>query len=342
MVSQRNQQQDSEINEANGYFYHFTKDGPLFQNLKVDFIAASGEFMGTVMFLLIGLGAIQAANIISRDKPDPFAKSKETFEKILLSLYASSSMGLSLLFSCWVFFRATGAAFNPNVSFALLLVGIISPARFILYCFAQFSASIVACLLLRGLLPGPLDVSTKLRPGTNAAQGLFIEGFITCALVLSVLFLAAEKHRATYLAPLGIGLTLFACHLFAVAFTGASMNTARSFGPAVVTTFSTEHWIYWLGPTFGSLLAVGIYAFEKRFKYWRVNQGQDTDIPSESPDIFMQNSAPNPAATKEQAALNQAPIIQTCPSIGHTMMKENKALRTNELTFGKSHVEEMV
>lgn len=71
-----------------------------------------------------------------------------------------------------------------------------------------------ACGLLQALLPGPLAVTPALGAGTNHAQGLFIECFVTCALVLSVLFLAVEKHRATYLAPIGIGITLFAGHMF--------------------------------------------------------------------------------------------------------------------------------
>lgn len=72
----------------------------------------------------------------------------------------------------------------------------------------------VASALLQALIPGPLAVTPSLGANTNLSQGLFIEAFITCALVLSVLFLAVEKHRATYLAPIGIGITLFAGHLF--------------------------------------------------------------------------------------------------------------------------------
>lgn len=79
--------------------------------------------------------------------------------------------------------------------------------------------------------------STVLAPGINPAQGVFIEAFITACLCLSVLMLAVEKHIATPFAPVGIGLTVFVCHLFAIYFTGAGMNTARSFGPAVVTGF---------------------------------------------------------------------------------------------------------
>ena len=85
--------------------------------------------------------------------------------------------------------------------------------------------------------------STVPSVGTSRAQAVFIEMFITAALVFAVLMLAAEKHRLTAFAPIGIGLTLFAGELFALEFTGGSMNTARSFGPAVVTSFQGSHWV---------------------------------------------------------------------------------------------------
>jgi len=57
--------------------------------------------------------------------------------------------------------------------------------------------------------------------------------------------LAKEKHRATFIAPVGIGLALFIAELAGVYYTGGSLNPARSFGPCVVTgEFDSEHWIY--------------------------------------------------------------------------------------------------
>ncbi|MBW0500530.1 hypothetical protein O181_040245 [Austropuccinia psidii MF-1] len=315
------------------------KRGRLLENIRADLIAASGEFIGTLMFLLMGLGGIQAAKTFTLNNPEPCAPSAAPVGNLNLLLYVSTSMGLSLLFSAWVFYRATGAAFNPNVSFALLLVGVLTPMRFLLYCVAQFSASIAASALLLALLPGPLTVSTTLGSGTNRAQGLFIEGFITCALVLSVLFLAAEKHRGTYMAPLGIGLTLFACHLFAVVYTGAGMNTARSFGPAVITGFETEHWIYWLGPTLGSLLAVAIYAVEKRVKYWKVNEGQDTDVPSESPKLFLNQVM---AQRNEQVGTNQVLNKHISHKVEWPTHIRNKSATRDDIYLEENHEESSV
>lgn len=63
------------------------------------------------------------------------------------------------------------------------------------------------------LFPGPLAVTTTLSGGTNKAQGVFIEMFLTAQLVFTIFMLAAEKHKGTFLAPVGIGLSLFIAEL---------------------------------------------------------------------------------------------------------------------------------
>ena len=88
--------------------------------------------------------------------------------------------------------------------------------------------------------------------------------------------LAAEKHKATFIAPVGIGLSLFIAELFGVYYTGGSLNPARTFGPCVVLhSFYSYHWIYWVGPILGSLLASGFYMFIKALEYETVNPEQD-------------------------------------------------------------------
>lgn len=119
-----------------------------FSSFKLDLQAAALEFVGTTFFLLLGLGGIQAATgeIYS-------GAGASTIDKFM---YISTCMGLSLLASTWLFFRATGALFNPNISLALLLVGVIRPVRFVLYCIAQMAGAIAASALVLALTPGPL------------------------------------------------------------------------------------------------------------------------------------------------------------------------------------------
>lgn len=78
---------------------------------------------------------------------------------------------------------------------------------------AQMLGGMVAAALVYCMFPGPMAVQTTLSHGTSIAQGVFIEMFLTAELVLTVLFLAAEKSKATFIAPVGIGLALFVAEL---------------------------------------------------------------------------------------------------------------------------------
>lgn len=90
--------------------------------------------------------------------------------------------------------------------------------------------------------------------------------------------LAKEKHKATFIAPVGIGLALFIAELVGVYYTGGSLNPARSFGPCVVTgIFDQEHWIYWVGPGTGAIIAVIFYRLIRILQYELANPGQDEE-----------------------------------------------------------------
>lgn len=67
---------------------------------------------------------------------------------------------------------------------------------------------------------------------------------LTCALCFAVVMTAVERHRATHLCAIAIGLALFSTQLFALSFTGAAVNSARAFGAAVIVGFDGYHWIY--------------------------------------------------------------------------------------------------
>lgn len=124
--------------------------------------------------------------------------------------------------------------------------------------------------------------------------------FLTAQLVFTIFMLAAEKHKATFIAPIGIGLSLFIAELMGVYYTGGSLNPARSFGPAVVLgKFNSYHWIYWVGPLLGALLASGFYLFIKALEYETVNPDADGaeedhshfDLPDSQEKVVDQNAA---------------------------------------------------
>jgi len=143
---------------------------------------------------------------------------------------------------------------------------------------AQVAGSIAASALVLVQFPTPLNVRTTLAGGTSLVQGFFIEAVLTAELVFTILMLAKEKHKATFIAPVGIGLALFIAELVGVFYTGGSLNPARSLGPCVVTgTWDEEHWLYWIGPAAGALAAVLFYKFIKMLEYEVANPGQDAE-----------------------------------------------------------------
>lgn len=158
----------------------------------------------------------------------------------------------------------------------MCLVGALPYIRGVLLIISQILGGITAAAICSALFPGPLTVRTSLGGGTTVVQGLFIEMFLTAELVFTIFMLAAEKYKGTFIAPGGIGLSLFIAELTGVYFTGGSVNPARSFGPSVVShSFYSYHWIYWVGPILGSLLASGFYKFIKMLEYETANPNQD-------------------------------------------------------------------
>lgn len=173
-----------------------------------------------------------------------------------------------------------------QVTLALFLVGALNFVRAIIVLVAQLAAGIAAAAVVDGLIPGPLTVTNGLSNGTSIPQGLFLEMFLTAQLVLTVYFLAVEKHKSTFLAPVAIGVSVFIAHIAGTNYTGTSINPARSFGPAVVTKFVGIHWIFWVGPFLGSLLAFAVYKLLRWLEYQTANPGQDAgEIESAAPEL---------------------------------------------------------
>ncbi|KAI2468260.1 aquaporin-like protein [Annulohypoxylon bovei var. microspora] len=242
-------------------------------SVKNHAIAAIGEFAGTFMFLLFAFGGTNAVNT-NLQSPSSSAASAAADPARLL--YISLCFGMSLAVNAWVFFRISGGLFNPAVTVGMMLVGALDYVRGPLVMFSQVAGGIAAAAVIASLTPGPLSVGTALGAGTTVVQGLFIEMFLTAQLVFTIFMLAAEKHRGTFIAPIGIGLSLFIAELMGVYYTGGGVNPARSFGPSVITgTFYDYHWIYWVGPILGSLVASGFYVFIKALEYETVNPQQD-------------------------------------------------------------------
>ncbi|EON68683.1 hypothetical protein W97_07941 [Coniosporium apollinis CBS 100218] len=282
--------------------------------VRNELIATIAEFVGTFMFLFFAFGAAQVADAAAIVESGPRTQTNNSISQAPNTsalLYISLASGFSLVANVWVFYRISGGLFNPAVTLGLYLVGALKPVRATLCFIAQILAGIAAAAVISGILPGPLNVTTTLNNGMSITRGVFLEMFLTAELVFTVFMLAVEKHKATYLAPVGIGLVLFIAEMTGVYFTGGSLNPARSFGPAVVTgRFEGYHWIYWVGPFLGTLSAYAFYELMKFSEYKTVNPGQDLNDqedkffqPPEDPSTAEQVETPNvPAQMADQIA----------------------------------------
>ncbi|KAL8566327.1 hypothetical protein ACOMHN_050445 [Nucella lapillus] len=207
------------------------------------------EFVGVLLLVLVGCGSC-----ISLEG----GKSSSVVQIALC-------FGLSVGTIVWNIAHISGGHINPAVTFALLATRKISLAKGVLFVVFQLVGAAVGAALLMGLTPEKYhgSLGSTLVSGTiDPAKGVGVEIFITFVLVFTV-FASIDSRRRDLngSAPLTIGLSVTMCHLFAVQYTGSSMNTARSFGPALVTGNWRHHWVYWVGPITGGVAAGLMYEY---------------------------------------------------------------------------------
>ncbi|KDE06159.1 hypothetical protein MVLG_03574 [Microbotryum lychnidis-dioicae p1A1 Lamole] len=247
-----------------------------------DILACVGEFVGTFLFLFL---AFQGAQSATYNRGAVNNQSLTTTDNQTI-LFIALSFGFSLVVVAWAFFRITGSAFNPAVTLSLWLVGGLSSRRAVGVVIAQLLGGIAAAGLSKGVTLGTFSVQNSLVVGLSSGKGLVIEMLTTALLCFTVLMLAAEKSRSTFLAPVAIGLALFVGHLASIGWTGAGINPARTFGPCVVSgSFPHNAWLYYVGQFLGSLLSTAIYVLLKHLDYEEVVGSIDSADASQSAAI---------------------------------------------------------
>ncbi len=151
--------------------------------------------------------------------------------------------------------EVSGAHINPVVTLAFALRRDFPWRRVPGYWVAQVLGSVLAALLLAGLFGHRADLGATL-PHHGIVPSLVLETLLTFLLVTVILATAANAKVVGPNAALAVGATVALDGLFAGPISGASMNPARSFGPAVLSGQTGTFWIYVVGPLAGSLLAV--------------------------------------------------------------------------------------
>jgi MIP family channel proteins len=170
------------------------------------------------------------------------------------------SFGLVITVMISALGHISGAHFNPAVTFAFAL-GRHFPAALVLpYWAAQLVGAVAAALLLRGSLGliGGLGATT---PSGSDGQAFLWETVLTVFLVLVILAVATDTRAQGQLAAIAIGATVGLDAMFGGPITGASMNPARSLGPAIAGGPTTGLWIYLVAPLVGAAISTGVYAY---------------------------------------------------------------------------------
>lgn len=213
--------------------------------------AMVAEYIGTAVIVLIGCGS--CINWGSPEKP----QGEATMVQIAIGF------GITVASMVQALGHVSGGHLNPAVTIGMLFVGRVSLLRSFFYLCSQLIGGITGAAILRAVTPvarqGALG-GTALSEGVTPLMGLGVETCITFILVLTVFGVCdANRLDVQGSAPLAIGLSVTTCHVFAVRYTGAGMNVARSFGPAVMSGMFDDHWVFWLGPVLGGVIAAVVY-----------------------------------------------------------------------------------
>src|SRR3989344_1489705 len=178
----------------------------------------------------------------------------------LLNIIAIAlTAGLALAAIAYSFGQFSGGHFNPAVTIGLCAAGKFPAKSVPSYLIFQFLGAMlasIALLLLAG--PGQPGATTAGNFGLGAA--LAVETVATALFVIIILSVTKNKENANH-APLAIGFYLLVAHLYAIPFSGASLNPARSLGPALLTGGAalSELWIYFAGPILGAIIGALIF-----------------------------------------------------------------------------------
>lgn len=208
---------------------------------------AVAELIGTFALVWIGAGAVVMA-----------AQGKSNLIGVALA------HGLVLMVMVYALGHVSGGHVNPAVSFGLYIARKIDAPTLVVYIIAQLVGAALAGFLVTALVPGALASGlgvTDLGPNVSFVQGTILEMILTFFLVMTVVSTAFDPRAPKGFYGLAIGLVLAFDILMAGPLTGASMNPARTFGPALAAGHWDNFLVYLIGPLVGGALAALVYEY---------------------------------------------------------------------------------
>jgi aquaporin rerated protein, other eukaryote len=139
-----------------------------YRHFDITLTGKAGEYIGTTMFLFMGFTAAHIANLPQAAESSPLGIQ---FLNTANLMFIALAFGISLVINAWIFFRVSGALFNPAISLALALAGVIKPLRAGLFVIAQTLGGMTAAALVNVLTPGKLNVGTRLGGDISIPRG---------------------------------------------------------------------------------------------------------------------------------------------------------------------------
>ncbi len=198
------------------------------------------EFVGTFALVLAGCGAI----VIN-----------EVSGGAVTHVGVALTFGLVIMVMIYAVGETSGAHFNPAVTVAFALAGRFGWDRVPGYVAAQFAAALAAAFTLRVLFPDVESLGVT-QPAGGVMQSFWLELLLTLGLMFVILHVATGSKEQGLMAGIAIGGTVGLEAMFAGPICGASMNPARSLGPAVASGVYEHLWLYLVATTLGAALAV--------------------------------------------------------------------------------------
>ena len=170
--------------------------------------------------------------------------------------------GLAILVMIYAFGAVSGGHFNPAVTFGFLVTRRLSFGGAITYWIAQLVGASLGAWVLLCAWHGPTEAhlgTPAVAAGVSPMLAMCLEGLMAFMLVIVIFGSAVDPRASKGFAGLAIGLTLVGNILAGGALTGASFNPARAFGPALVSGYWQDQWLYWVGPLLGGAIAALLY-----------------------------------------------------------------------------------
>lgn len=172
--------------------------------------------------------------------------------------------GLAITLMVYAIGHVSGAHINPAITIPMMILRKIDGPNGVMYIIFQLIGAVLAALAHKAVLPQGAKISYALNqpgPEVGLATAFLAEVILTFFLVFVVFGVAVHRKAPAGWAGFAIGMTVTLDHFAGVPISGASMNPARTFGPALVAMNWNAHAIYWIGPILGGIIAAFVYYY---------------------------------------------------------------------------------